>query len=201
MMMKRMMVVLGLLVFASAPVYAQVPGINVHVAARVGLFSPLSELAETTGGDLQLGSGVGFGASIELDIPFSPVNIRANVDASMGNTLELEDDELEGAEIDVVNFTGDLVWRPMPRIVVVQPYLLLGAGVKKYSFNTEGGTFGSDRNDFTWHLGAGADMKVGPIALVAEISDYISSFKNEGTEESKLQNDVFLMVGFRIGML
>ena len=123
------------------------------------------------------------------------------MDAAMGAKLELEGDELEGSEVDMVAITGDLVFRPLPRIVVVQPYLLAGAGIKRYSFGDDVGTFAADRNHFTGHIGAGADLKVGPIAVLAEISDYISSFKNAATDENKLQNDVFVMVGFRIGML
>jgi hypothetical protein len=199
--MRRSLLVLGMVLAAGAPAYAQVPGINVHLGARAGVFSPLSPLAETAQGDLKLKNGLGIGASIELDIPLSPVNVRANVDAAMGAKLELEDTELEGTEVDVIAFTGDLVFRPLPRIVVVQPYLLAGAGIKRYSFDADGTSLGEDRSHFTGHIGAGADFKLGPIAVLVELSDYISSFKNEGTDDSKLQNDVFLMAGFRIGML
>jgi hypothetical protein len=200
-MMRGIAVSLGMLVVMAAPAAAQIPGINVNLGARIGAFTPMSALAETPQGDVKLKSGMGIGASIELDIPFSPINVRANVEAAMGAKMELGDDELEGAEVDVVAFTGDLVYRPLPRIVVVQPYLLAGAGVKRYSFDTDPVSFSEDRSHFTGHLGAGADLKFGPISVLAEVSDYISSFKNAATDDSKLQNDVFLMVGFRIGML
>jgi hypothetical protein len=197
--MKRMLFVLGMMLVAGAPAYAQVPGINVHLGARAGIFSPMGALAESTEGELKLQRGLGIGASIELDIPLSPINVRANVDAAMGAKLELDGEEIPDTEVDVIAITGDLVFRPLPRIVVLQPYLLAGGGVKRYSFSTN--VFSEDRSDFTGHIGAGADLKFGPISVLAEISDYISSFKNEGTDESKLQNDVFVMVGFRIGML
>ena len=199
--MRRTVLALGLMMVAGVPAYAQVPGINLHLGARAGVFSPLSPLAETTLGELKLKNGLGIGASIELDIPLSPVNVRANVEAAMGAKLELDDEEVDGGEVDVISFTGDLVFRPLPRIVVVQPYLLAGAGIKKYSFDEDGTEFEEDHSDFTGHIGAGVDFKLGPIAVLAEVSDYISSFKFEGSENSKLQNDVFLMVGFRIGML
>lgn len=197
--MRRMLLALGLVMVAGAPVYAQVPGINVHLGARAGVFSPLGALAETAEGELKLQRGLGIGASIELDIPLSPINVRANVDAAMGAKVEVEGEEVPDTEVDVVAITGDLVFRPLPRIVVVQPYLLAGAGVKRYTFSSN--LFSEDRSDFTGHVGAGADFKLGPISVLAEVSDYISSFKNEGTDDSKLQNDVFVMVGFRIGML
>jgi hypothetical protein len=78
---------------------------------------------------------------------------------------------------------------------VLQPYLLAGAGVKRYSGE------GDDQSKFTGHVGAGADLKLGPIGLLAEINDYISSFEDETTGDSKLQNDVFISLGFRIGLL
>jgi hypothetical protein len=198
-MKKHWFVLTAMLVGLGTPAYAQLPGINLNLGARAGVFMPLSSLSETPAGDLKLKQGLGVGASLELDIPFSPINVRANVEAALGAKMELNDVEIEDTEVDVMAFTGDLVFRPLPRIVVVQPYLLAGAGIKKYSF--DGGATAGDRSNFTGHLGAGVDLKVGPIALLVEANDYISSFKNEGTDESKLQNDVFVAVGFRIGML
>lgn len=190
-----------LFVLAPTAVSAQIPGININLGARAGMFTPMSTLAETTLGDLKLKPGLGVGASLELDLPLSPINVRANIDAALGAKMELDGVEQEDAEVDVIAITGDLVFRPLPRIVVFQPYLLAGAGIKRYSFESDFGGFTADESDFTGHVGIGGDLKLGPLAVLAELSDYISSFKNEGTGESKLQNDVFVMVGFRIGML
>jgi hypothetical protein len=189
-----------LFVLTPAAVSAQIPGINLILGARAGMFSPMSALAETGSGDLKLKPGLGIGASLELDLPLSPINVRANVEAALGAKMELDGEEQGDAEVDVIAFTGDLVFRPLPRIVVFQPYLLAGAGIKRYSFDAGLG-FTPDESDFTGHVGIGADLKLGPLAVLAELSDYISSFKNESTGDSKLQNDVFVMVGFRIGML
>lgn len=199
--MKRLGMVVAALVVNAAVAQAQVPGINVHLGARAGLFMPISSLAETTQGELKLKSGVAIGASIELDLPLSPINFRANVDAALGAKLEIDGQELGDDEVDVINFTGDLVYRPVPRLMTFQPYLLAGVGIKQYSFESAFGGIRESENDFTGHVGLGADLKVGPLAVLAELSDYISSFKNEGTGESKLQNDLFVMLGFRIGML
>ena len=197
-MKRRIAVMTMTLALLAGPAAAQLPGINVHVGARVGAFMPLGSVVESGLGESKWKSGLGVGASIELDIPFSPINVRANVDAALGTSLETDGQEA-GAEGDIVALTGDLVFRPLPRIATLQPYLLLGGGVKQYKFD-DSGTF-SDVSDFTGHIGAGADLKVGPLAVLVEASDYISSFKNESNGEGKLQNDLFLMVGFRIGML
>jgi len=76
-------------------------------------------------------------------------------------------------------------------VLPVRPYLLVGAGVKRYDLD------GSE-SDFTGHVGGGVDVKFGPIGVVAEISDFISQFESAG--EKKLQNDIFARVGFRVGM-
>ena len=195
-MTKRFVMVFAALLFAT-PAFGQLPGINVHLGARAGVFTPMSALSEVGSVEAKLKSGLGIGASIELDIPLSPINVRANLDAAMGAKLQNNGADT-GGEVDVVAITGDLVFRPIPR-VFLQPYLLAGAGIKKYSFDGVNGA--EDGSDFTGHLGAGADLKVGPLSVFGEVSDYISSFKFNESGESKLQNDVFIMAGFRIGML
>jgi hypothetical protein len=197
--MKRLLIA-TLFLLAPTAADAQIPGINLNLGARAGMFSPMSALAETGAGEWKLKSGLGIGASLELDLPLSPINVRANVEAALGAKLQLDDQE-NGGEVDVVAITGDLVFRPLPRIVVFQPYLLAGGGIKRYSFEDSPLIFGEGGSDFTGHVGIGGDLKIGPLAVLAELSDYISSFKNEGVGDSKLQNDVFVMVGFRIGML
>ena len=195
--MKLGWIAVAAVIITAAPAQAQLPGINVHLGARAGVFTPMGALTESAGSEGKLKSGLGIGASLELDIPLSPINVRANLDAAMGAKLQVNGQDT-GTEMDVVAITGDLVFRPIPR-VFVQPYLLAGAGIKRYSI--EGGSEAESESDFTGHLGAGADLRVGPLSVFGEVSDYISSFKSELTGDSKLQNDVFVMVGFRIGML
>jgi hypothetical protein len=195
-MMKRFSMVMAALLFAT-PAFAQLPGINVHLGARAGVFTPLGALAEIGTVESKLKSGLAIGASLELDIPLSPINVRANLDAAMGAKIQNNGVDTNG-EVDIVAITGDLVFRPIPR-VFLQPYLLAGAGIKRYSFENVNGA--EDDSDFTGHIGAGADLKVGPLSVFGEVSDYISSFKFNENADGKLQNDVFVMVGFRIGML
>lgn len=191
--MKRMLIVAGLTLLAT-PAAAQIPGVNVVIAPRIGVYSPLGDLMETSTSELKIKSGLGLGVSVELDLPLSPINVRANLDAALGRGIE--EDGVKIGDVDVINLTGDLVLRPIPR-VVAQPYLLAGAGIKRYSSGFGAG--GNSTSDFTGHVGVGIDAKLGPLGLLAEVSDYISSFKPNG--DSKLQNDVFIMAGIRIGLL
>lgn len=196
--LRIVLLLLGVHVAAGAPASAQLPGINVHIGARGGWFAPLGKIGEDASGrETKLSQGPAFGASIELDIPVSPIDVRANVDATMGRSIELQGTEVPGTEVDLLILTGDLVFRPIPRLVVAQPYLLVGAGIKKYS--TEGSF--EDDSQVTGHLGLGADLKLGGFSLMAEVSDYISSFKEFTSGDKHLQNDVFVMIGFRIGIL
>jgi len=192
--MKRLLMLMALTLVA-APAAAQIPGVNVVVAPRIGVYSPLGNLIETSTSEFKIKSGLGLGLSIELDLPLSPINVRANFDAALGR--DVEEDGVKVGDVDIVNLTGDLVFRPLPR-VVAQPYLLAGAGIKRYSSGFGGGDDNSS-SDFTGHVGAGIDAKLGPLGLMVEVSDYISSFKSTG--DSKLQNDVFVMAGLRIGLL
>ncbi len=188
-------VVLVVFLVGASQATAQIPGLNVHLGAKGGWFTPIGIIGEDVSGrESKLSQGVAVGASLELDIPLSPINVRANLAATFGRSIEVEGLEVPGTEIDLIVLTGDLVFRPVPRVVVAQPYLLVGAGIKKYSGE---GTFDSV-TDFTGHLGAGADMNLGALSLMVEISDFISSFDEIPSGDGRLQNDVFIMAGFRI---
>jgi hypothetical protein len=177
---------------------AQVPGIDLHIGGRIGYFMPLGIVGEdATDRETTVSNGLALGASIELDIPVSPINLRATLDATFGRSLEVEELDVADTSVDIITLTGDLVFRPIPRLVLAQPYLLLGAGFKRYS--ADGGI--EDQTDFTGHLGAGADLSLGVASLMVEVSDYISSLESVDGGDSRLQNDVFIMVGLRIGIL
>src|SRR5699024_10424372 len=90
---------------------------------------------------------------------------------------------------------ADLVLRPIPRIVVLQPYLLVGAGFRNanYDYNEQGlsDTFNKNDRDFALHAGVGADLMIGPIGVAAELTDFIS----KNSEDKFKQHDGFGFVG------
>ena len=97
--------------------------------------------------------------------------------------------------------------RPLPSLLLIQPYLLLGGGVKRYDF-TRDDLLGeglrsvlSDQNQLTGHLGLGAEVNLGLLRLVGEITDLVSRFEvDEGLGDGEgLQHDVFFTVGLVIG--
>ena len=191
----------GIIVFSglfllAGPAAAQVPGINLELVPRIGVYRPLSDLSD----DVKLGGDLAIGLAAELDLPLLPIGLRANMDYATGAPISFGDAEREG-ENTVLTLVGDVVFNLLPRISPLQPYLLAGAGVKRYEFDpgSGGALFPEDASDFTGHLGAGLNLRLGPAGVLIEVSDYISSF-DDGSGDSKLQNDLFATAGFRIGL-
>lgn len=189
------------LLLVAAPVYAQVPGIDLKLNPRVGLYMPLTDLGEVGAETYKLDNSLAVGLGVELVLPALPFGIRANLDYATSSSVNLENGSIEdGNEVTLLALAGDLVFRPLPRLVVLQPYLFAGGGIKQYDIQSVGDVGTTDESDPTLHVGGGLDFGLGPLALNAEIGDYISWFEIEGAEDSEMQHDLFLMVGFSIGM-
>ena len=200
----------------AAPAAAQVPGIALEVVPKVGFYTAAADLdaAAAAAGEVvdDRGGSLAFGLALDFGVALSPVSFRAGFDYVSGSEFTYADttgaDLQASGEQTMLAIAGDVVLRPLPRLVVVQPYLLAGAGVKRYDFAFSDVDAGSDveevfpdsQTDFTLHAGVGLDLGIGPIALVAEVSDYISWYESEGAEGSEMQNDIFAMAGIRIGL-
>lgn len=200
------------LALVAAPAAAQVPGLELTVLPKVGFYSPASDLqaAQDALGEVvdDRGGSLALGLALEMGVPLTALGVRVGFDYVTGSEFTYEDEASveTTAEQTMLAITGDVVLRPIPRLIVVQPYLLAGAGVKRYdfSFDEDAGTdidtaFPDSETDFTLHAGVGLDLGLGPIALVAELSDYISWYEVEGGD-SEMQNDLFLMAGVRLGL-
>lgn len=196
----------ALLVAIAAPVQAQVPGIDLKLNPRIGLYQPVSDLGELNSESVSLESGLAIGLGAELQIFALPFGIRANLDYATGTALggDGEDTFVPSQDATVLAIVGDLVFRPLPNIFLLQPYIFAGGGVKQYDFEPSGvqdlGEF-QDTSDPTLHLGFGLDLGFGPLDLNAELGDYISRFESESGGDTKTQHDLFLTVGFAIGLL
>ncbi|HEM46495.1 MAG TPA: hypothetical protein ENO23_05555 [Alphaproteobacteria bacterium] len=182
---------------------AQGPGIDIRLNPRIGLYTPLTSLGEVGTETFELDNSLAVGLGIELDIAALPFGIRANMDYATSSSVDLEEGSInETNETTLLAVAGDLVFRPLPRLAVLQPYLFGGAGLKQYDFSWEDTSREEfeDASDFALHVGGGLDFGLGPLALNAEVGDYISWFEPEGAEDSEMQHDLFLMLGFSIGM-
>lgn len=171
---------------------------QVHITPAIGAFIPASDLkdlqdqAEQTRFDRSGTLGLG----VNLDFGW----LRGSVAYATGATISDEgvSGEDEIGDGSVLAVAADLVVRPLPRLLV-QPYLLGGVGLKRqdFSFDDDGVTTNplpDDQTDFAWHVGVGADLMLGGIGVMAEITDYITR-----TEEKTFgQHDAFALVGLRI---
>ena len=77
--------------------------------------------------------------------------------------------------------------------------LLAGGGAKRYDFELDGSTPLDDQTTATGQLGVGTELHLGPLRVVAEVSDYISSFKALSGSSGELQNDLLFTVGIVLG--
>ena len=180
---------------AAAPAAAQ--GLNLQLVPKIGVYSGIGGLTETT----EIKPALAYGVAAEITLPFMPLNVRANVDVVHGGEIEQRTAaEPRVGEVTMTNIVGDLVIRPLPRAVLAQPYFLAGGGIKQYDMDLETAAGGElsgveeSSSRFTGHVGGGLDVRWGAIAFVLEVGDYISSFGD------KLQNDLVGMVGFRVSM-
>ena len=194
--MRRILLLAALCpLLAAAPVAAQ--GLNLQLVPKIGVYSGIGGLTETT----EIKPALAYGLAAEITLPFLPINVRANVDVVQSGEIEQRTaEEPRVGEVTLTNIVGDLVLRPLPRAVLAQPYFLAGGGIKQYDMDLETAAGGElsgveeSSSRFTGHIGGGLDVRWGSFAVVLEVGDYISSFGD------KLQNDLVGMVGFRVSM-
>lgn len=178
------------LLLAARSVQAQ----SIHISPVIGAFHPSSNLEDLRRGgtaNLVKDNALALGANVEASF------LRASI--VYATSANISEDGVGGGDVgdgSLLALTGDIVFRPIPRIAGLQPYALGGAGIKhdNYSFSDDDFSEIGDQSDFAWHIGLGADLMRGNFGVVAEVSDYITS-----TSETTLgRHDTFVMVGLRL---
>lgn len=138
-------------------------------------------------GSLALGLNIDFGM-LRGSIAYASAAKLSRTGASGG----------EVGEGKLLAAAADLVLRPIPRILVLQPYLLLGGGLRRadYDYDTDAlsNAFPENESDFAVHAGIGADVMLGGLGISAEITDFIS--KNSDDEWGR--HDAFGFVGLKL---
>jgi hypothetical protein len=173
---------------------------QVYITPAAGVFIPASDLEDLEGQaeatQLSRSGTLGLGLNLELGW------LRGSVAYATGATISDEgvagEDEIGDGSVLAV--AADLIVRPLPRLLV-QPYLLGGVGLKRQDFSYDDDGVGenplpSDKTDFAFHAGLGADVMLGRFGIMAEISDFIT--RNEDSTFG--QHDAFGMVGLRVRM-
>lgn len=193
----------------AAPLFALVVAAPAQAQGRltvtplVGGYIPGNDIQEIADGAEQVSidkkATLGLGLNVELGWLRGSVAYAsgAKISAEEGESPELNGEIGEGS---VLAAAVDVVVRPIPRLIVVQPYLLGGLGLKRtdYDWETEGvaDAFPEDQSDFTLHVGVGADIMLGPVGLVVEVTDFISK---QGDDDFG-RHDAFGMLGVKFAL-
>ncbi len=155
-----------------------VPASNVHQVT-----SGAQTIAEQRQGTLSLGANYEFGM------------FRVSSAYATGTTIQNANRQDIGKG-NVLGLAGDLVIRPLPRLLV-QPYVLAGAGKTFYKYD-QNTTFtdNTTQSRFAFHGGLGADVKLGGVGVMAELTDFLS----KDAADKWNVHDAFFMVGLKLGM-
>lgn len=164
---------------------------QVSITPMVGGYVPASDVNQVTGNAQTIAKTRDGTLSLGLNLDFGP--LRGTVAYASGTTIKNANSQSLGKG-NVLATAADLVIRPLPRILV-QPYLIAGAGEKFYKYDDASSfSAGGDRNSFALHGGVGADIMLGGIGVAAELTDFAS----KGVDDKWNVHDAFLMVGMKL---
>jgi hypothetical protein len=169
-------------------------------APQIGIYIPTEKLHElATGGEFsELEAGPSFGARLglwfgnRLGVEASGAYIPTTFKLSSGNVVTEEDAKL-------FTGTGQVVLFLVPRTSPLSVFLSGGVGVV-----SRGGvafTDASDKTDVSGVFGAGAAIRLGPIALTAgaELFAYAAGYEGSTQVTEKLtQRDIHMKLGVGI---
>lgn len=201
----------AILVAAAALLAPAAADAQLRFIPQVGLYAPATDLPSLDEAiEIEKESTLAFGLAVEFGNA-DATSLRVNVLHATDSEVPVADVgcEEDCARSSLTAATAAVVLRPLPNLILVRPYLLAGAGLKRYDFSRDDledeglRAVLNDQNQLTGHLGVGAEVGLGLVRLTAEVSDLISDFETddvpENEQESKLQHDFFLTLGVVIG--
>ena len=188
--MKASKVLVSIALVAAVPMIAQAQA----VSAMFGGYLPATNVSQVTTSATSVAQSrqgtLSLGANLDLGM------LRGSFAYATGTTIQNASRQDVGKG-NVLGAAADLVIRPLPRIFV-QPYLIAGAGEKFYKYDSTAtlAMNGMSQRNFALHGGIGADMMLGGMGVVAELTDFLSK---DGATPAKWDNhDAFLMVGMKV---
>lgn len=183
----RSTVVLSMLVSIAAAPMARA---QIAVTPLIGGYVPANDVNQIGGSAETLAKTREGTLSLGLNLDLGP--LRGTLAYASGTTIKNASRQDIGKG-NVLAVAGDLVIRPLPRILV-QPYLLVGAGKKFYKYDASATlASGVDKEAFALHGGVGADISLGKMGLVAELTDFLS----KGADNKWNSHDAFMMLGLK----
>jgi len=182
---------------AALPAGAVAQGVS--VTPMIGAYVPAGSFGEIrqAANDLERERESTFGLGLNVEFGLLRASLAYATGAQINESGVTDRENL--GEGSVLVGTADLVIRPIPRLLVVQPYLVAGGGFKNQNFDYDDETdvsdaFPDDATDPTVHLGIGADVSLGRLSIVAEISDFIS----RNNDDDWKVHDTFGFVGLKL---
>jgi len=180
---------------AALVVFAGGVAAQVAITPQFGVYIPASDFYELRdqADDIRLEKEGALGLGLAVEAGW----IRGSIAYATGAKLNERgvSNRQDIGEGSVLAAAADLVLRPLPR-VLVQPYLLGGIGIKDANYDAAdaaGEVFPKDDTEVAAHLGVGADLMLGRIGLLAEITDFIS---RDPDGDWKV-HDAFAMIGIK----
>lgn len=188
-------IALGFVALASGAATAQ----GVSVTPMVGAYVPGGSFGEIrqAASDVEREREGAFGLGLNVELGWLRGSFAYATGAQINESGVADRDNLGKGSVLVG--TADLVIRPIPRLLVVQPYIVAGGGLKNQNFDYDDDTdvsdaFPRDDTDPTLHIGIGADIMLGSLGIVAEISDFIS----RNNDDKWKVHDAFGFVGLKL---
>lgn len=195
-MRKLFLLAAGLLGGLVLPGFSQAQGIT--ITPQIGVYVPGDDFESLRAGadSIRVDNEGTLALGFNVDLGFLRGSVAYASAAKLNRRGISGQDEIGEGKLLAV--AGDLVLRPIPRILILQPYLLAGAGLRRadYDYDDDGisDAFPENESDFALHAGIGADIMLGPIGIAAEITDFIS--KNQDDEWKR--HDGFGFVGVKL---
>lgn len=210
--------ILSLALFAAPDALAAQTGIR--LLPQVGFYTPLTDLGAARDNDQTLISAgrrsatLAVGLGLETGAGRAGTGVRVLVGYGTRAPIPVAGTECPAcsARGTVLTATVAAVHRPLPRVVLVQPHFLLGAGVKRYDFDVRGAATDGDgwrdvfRNQTrpTLQAGIGAEAGILGLRTQLELNALTSRFdtgdrSDAETSTPRLQTEIFLTLAVPIG--
>lgn len=183
----------------------------------VGLYVPVSDIGDVQGSDFE--GIVSFGRA-ESTLAFG---LSGDFSESEGAGVRLNLGYATAADIPISGVgcgtcsarstlllaTVTAALRPFPEFIGLQPYILLGGGIKRYNFDPknfhEEGLDGvlDDQTKGTAQVGVGTDINLLGLGLFTEVNGYFNGIdpieKAVGISDSQIQADFVWSTGVALG--
>lgn len=176
---------------------------------QVGLYVPVSSLGEVDGvdGAIDLGkkeSTRAYGLGLEWGAG-NILSLRGNVGYATSSDVAIRGVGCATctSRSTMLTLTGGVVARPF-RLLLLEPYVVAGMGLKRYDFSGSDFDQGfdlvvDDRNERTWLLGVGGELNLGFVSGIVEVADYFSDYDTGGPAGPQRRHDFVVSLGLAFG--